>query len=67
MTVEKLREAVSIKRHHQSWDENNFCESDLLLDSCASIIEKDSWGCLRFVYLSITEFFTGSSLFKPNK
>lgn len=59
LLLEELVEAVSIEGYHTRHDLGNFCEPELILESCAGIVEVDSDGYVRFVHATVREFFDG--------
>jgi ankyrin repeat protein len=67
LTLDELREAVSIEANHTRWDEGNFPDAELILESCAGIVETDEKNVVRFVHASVREFFEGPSPFGPDE
>jgi hypothetical protein len=54
--LDELVEAISIEESHATWDKYNFCDGNVLLTSCSSIIEVDDAGYVRFVHDSVKRF-----------
>jgi hypothetical protein len=67
LKIEELSEGLSIEEKHTAWDEENFPDPDLIIESCAGIVETDSNGHVRFVHATVREFFTRPSPFGPDE
>ena len=61
MTIEEVREAVSLDESQTTYDPSKLPSEQVLLEACEGLVEKDSGGIMKFIHATIQEFFDRTS------